>query len=200
MPLRSILPSSARSTKANANGSQPGGREGLPAFCPNCGSANASGAFSIALGANSSVTSSNSVAIGYGSTNTRINSVSVGSAGNERQITNVANGTARYDAANFGQLTDGLTDLRNYTNRRFFDTDERIDKQGAMSSAMSMMMASAAGVKNDNRLAVGAGFSGGESALAIGYQRAISDRATFTLGGAFTDEESSAGLGFGYGW
>jgi trimeric autotransporter adhesin len=55
-------------------------------------------------------------------------------------------------------------------------------------------------VNRENRVAVGAGFSGGESALAIGYQRALSDRASLTLGGAFTDNESSAGIGFGYGW
>ena len=45
-----------------------------------------------------------------------------------------------------------------------------------------------------------AGFQGGEQAVSIGYQRAISDRATVTVGGAFSDSESSAGVGMGFGW
>ena len=143
---------------------------------------------------------SNSVALGNNSTNDRANTVSVGSVGSERQITNVAAATARTDAVNFGQFTDGLSDLRAYVDRRFGEQDVRIDKLGAMNSAMSTMLASAAGIRTENRIAVGAGFSGGESALAIGYQRAIGERASFTLGGAFTDDESSAGIGFGYGW
>ena len=162
--------------------------------------ATASGANSMALGASSSATAANSVALGNGSTNDRANSVSVGSVGGERQITNVAASTLRNDAVNFGQFTDGLTDLRAYADRRFFEQDERIDKLGAMNSAMSTMLASAAGIKTENRIAVGAGFAGGESALAIGYQRAIGERASFTLGGSFTDDESTAGIGFGYGW
>ena len=140
------------------------------------------------------------MALGNGSTNTRDNTVSVGSVGGERQITNVANGTARTDAINFGQFSDGILELRGYVDNRFRQQDERIDKLGAMGSAMSTMMASAAGIKTDNRIAVGAGFYGGESALAIGYQRAINDNAAFTIGGSFTNDESSAGVGFGYGW
>ena len=114
---------------------------------------------------------------------------------------------ARTDAANFGQLTDGVTDLRNYVDGEFnlvygrlAEQDEKIDQIGAMGAAMSTMLASASGIQSDNRIAAGVGFMGGESSLAIGYQRKINDRATFTLGGAFTNDESSAGLGFGYGW
>jgi hypothetical protein len=47
---------------------------------------------------------------------------------------------------------------------------------------------------------VGVGFSGGEEAMSIGYQRAFSDRATMTVGGAFSDSESSVGVGVGFGW
>jgi hypothetical protein len=40
----------------------------------------------------------------------------------------------------------------------------------------------------------------GVRATAIGYQRAIGDNASFTIGASFTDDESMAGVGFGYGW
>ncbi|MGL4690576.1 MAG: YadA-like family protein, partial [Stenotrophomonas maltophilia] len=44
------------------------------------------------------------------------------------------------------------------------------------------------------------GFQGGESALSLGYQRALSERATVTLGGAFSSDDSSVGVGAGFGW
>jgi hypothetical protein len=62
------------------------------------------------------------------------------------------------------------------------------------------MAASAAAVHTPNRVAVGGGVSGGEQALALGYQRAISDRAAFTIGGAFSGSENSAGVGLSFGW
>ncbi|UHQ25167.1 YadA C-terminal domain-containing protein [Lysobacter sp. 5GHs7-4] len=62
------------------------------------------------------------------------------------------------------------------------------------------MATSAAGIHTKNRVAVGAGFQNGEQALSIGYQRAISERATVTFGGAFSSSESSAGVGLGFGW
>ncbi|MGN7916881.1 YadA-like family protein [Lysobacter sp. 22409] len=96
--------------------------------------------------------------------------------------------------------TAAINELREDMNWRFNKQDERIDKLGAMTSAMVQMSASAAGLRTQNRIAVGAGFQGGEQALSIGYQRAISDRATVTVGGAFSDSESSAGVGVGFGW
>ena len=80
------------------------------------------------------------------------------------------------------------------------DTDRRIDRQGAMGAAMLNMATSAAGIRTQNRLGVGLGFQNRESALSIGYQRAISDRATVTLGGAFTSDDQSVGVGAGFGW
>jgi hypothetical protein len=34
----------------------------------------------------------------------------------------------------------------------------------------------------------------------VGYQRAISDRATVTVGGAFSGNDTSVGIGAGFGW
>jgi hypothetical protein len=36
--------------------------------------------------------------------------------------------------------------------------------------------------------------------LSVGYQRAVSDRAAVTIGGAFSGQEKSAGVGVGFGW
>jgi len=69
-----------------------------------------------------------------------------------------------------------------------------------MNAAMLHMATSAAGVRTPNRVGVGVGFQSGESALSLGYQRAISDRATVTLGGAFSSDDSSVGIGAGFGW
>ena len=84
--------------------------------------------------------------------------------------------------------------------RRFYDTDRRIDRQGAMGAAMLNMATSAAGIRTQNRVGVGVGFQGGESALSVGYQRAINDRATVTFGGALSGDEKSVGVGAGFGW
>ncbi|KWS02253.1 yadA-like C-terminal region family protein [Lysobacter capsici AZ78] len=151
--------------------------------------------------------------------------VSLQGAGGTR-VSNVAAGTAPTDAANVAQVqagdaatlssantytdsrvtqmlaapTEAVNRLRDDMNWRFNKQDQRIDRMGAMTSAMVQMSASAAGLRTTNRVAVGAGFQGGEQALSIGYQRAISDRATVTVGGAFSDSESSVGIGAGFGW
>ena len=175
-----------------------------------------------AIGDGASATAAGSVALGQGSVADRANTVSVGSAGNERQITNVAAGTQASDAVNVAQLestaTRAVADANAYTDQRFdawsdsfsayqdqldqrfTDQDRRIDRQGAMGAAMLNMATSAAGIRTQNRVGVGIGFQGGESALSLGYQRAISDRATITVGGAFSGDEKSVGVGAGFGW
>lgn len=107
--------------------------------------------------------------------------------------------------------SDVITQSRSYTDSRvdslhremddrFNVQDERIDRMGAMGSAMSMMTASLGGLHTQNRAAVGTGFVNGEKALSVGYQRAMSDRANFTLGGAFTHDDRSIGGAVGLGW
>jgi autotransporter adhesin len=171
-----------------------------------------------AVGQGATVAAAGSVALGQGSVADRAGTVSVGSAGNERQVTNVAAGTQATDAVNKGQLDRGVASANSYTDARaqalsdridllqggiddrFRRQDDHIDRQGAMGAAMLNMAVSAAGVRTPNRVGVGMGFQGGESALSVGYQRAISERATVTVGGAFSDGESSIGLGAGFGW
>lgn len=182
------------------------------------GGAVADGIGATAVGQNARASADNAVALGEGSVADRVNSVSVGSAGAERQMVNVADGTEATDAVNKRQLDRGVATANTYTDTRFqglsdsFDVfkgevdgrlknmDRRIDRQGAMSSAMLNMATSTAGVHTDNRVGVGVGFQGGESALSLGYQRAISERATITVGGAVSGDDASVGFGAGFGW
>ena len=180
--------------------------------------AQARGDSSSAIGANSSVAAgaTNSVALGAGSVADRANTVSVGAAGNQRRIVNVAAGTGANDAVNLAQMqagdaatlssanaftTNQLGTLQTQVNSEFSIQDRRISKIGAMGTAMSSMAMNTAGLAGENRIGVGGGFQGGQSAFAVGYQRALnSNRASVSIGGAFTNGESSVGVGAGLSW
>jgi autotransporter adhesin len=87
--------------------------------------------------------------------------------------------------------------------QRLDKMDKRFNRLAAMNSAQSAMAMNTAGLATYNRLGAGVGYSDGESALAVGYQRVLNDRgsATFSLNGAFTNSgEQSVGLGVGIGW
>lgn len=151
------------------------------------------------------VLSENSAAIGAHSVADRDNTVSVGAAGAERQITNVAAGTAQTDAVNVSQLKAATGDILNqanqYTNQAIGQMDKRLNRIGAMGTALTMMATSAAGQNNRNRLAVGTGYQHGSVALSVGYQRLIDEKSTFTIGGAIgAHGENTVGAGYGFGW
>ena len=100
--------------------------------------------------------------------------------------------------AEFTGLANGLETFRGEVNYRFQQQDRRIDKQGSMSSAMLNMAMNASGSQSPRgRIAAGVGFQGGERALSVGYAKRIGQRASFSLGGAFSGSEKSAGMGFG---
>ena len=170
------------------------------------------------LGNNVDTQAKNAVVLGNDSASDRDNTVSVGAKGKERQIIHVANAVEDTDAVNYQQLKAAEKSTNNYTNervnalnsafndyrmeteQRFHKVDERFNRQGAMTAAMMNMSSSAASVKGQNRVGVGAGFQGQEQAVSIGYQRIINDNTSLTIGGAFTKEESSGGVGVGFGW
>lgn len=184
--------------------------------------ASVSEASGTAVGADASVTAQNAVALGRGSVAERADTVSVGSTGAERQITNVATGTAATDAANVAQVQAGdsatLSSANRYTdnqvstlnsnldswkgevNQRFQNLDRRLDKMSAMSGAYAGMAMNTAGLAGQNRVGVGVGAQGGERALAVGYQRAVGNRASVSLGGAFSGDEKSVMAGAGFSW
>ncbi len=105
-----------------------------------------------------------------------------------------------YTDSKFVAMQQNFDTFRNDVWTRLEQTDRRIDRNGAMQSAMSQMTASAAGVRTTNRMAVGVGVQNGQAALSVGYQRAVGDKAAFTIGGAFSGNDSSAGVGYGWGW
>jgi hypothetical protein len=160
----------------------------------------ASGTDSTALGSNSSATGNNSVALGAGSVADRDNTVSVGSEGNERQITNVAAGTQRTDAANWGQVQDAVNGVRDWADQKFHQMDKRINRMGAMGAAYGQMAFSANGLDTKNRLGVGVGTQGGQSALAVGYSRQIKPNLNLSFGGSASAGDVSVGAGMAYGW
>ena len=75
-----------------------------------------------------------------------------------------------------------------------------MDQVGAMSAAMAQMTGAAAGNNNDNRLAVGLGNYGGQTAFAIGFQRTVSDSVSISFGAAFDGDKTAAGAGASFGW
>lgn len=106
--------------------------------------------------------------------------------------------TNAYTDSRYQGLSDEFTNLKNDLGYRLGRQDERIDRQGAMSAAMMNMSINAANSRSPRgRIAVGAGWQNGESAMSVGYSKAIGDRASFSIGGAFSSDDSSAGIGFG---
>lgn len=102
--------------------------------------------------------------------------------------------------ARANEYTDGA--ISNF-ERRLDKMDKRFNRMAAMSSAQTAMAMNAAGLATYNRLGAGVGYSEGESAMAVGYQRVLNEKgsATFSLNGAFTNSgERSMGVGVGIGW
>ncbi|GAB3368414.1 hypothetical protein GCM10027431_13950 [Lysobacter rhizosphaerae] len=104
-----------------------------------------------------------------------------------------------YTDSRFKAWDDQLAQLNQDVWNRLGEQDKRIDREGAMNAAMMNMAINAAGSRTPRgRVAVGAGWQNGESALSVGYSKQIGERASFSLGGAFGRDDQSAGIGFGY--
>ena len=180
-------------------------------------SASAEGA--VAIGQNAVADRANTVSVGSADNQRQVTNVAAGTqatdAANVGQVqasaaetrayadttaTQAVSSANAYTDQKFAAWGESLDTFRGDVERRFYDTDRRIDRQGAMGAAMLNMATSAAGIRTQNRVGVGVGFQGGESALSVGYQRAINDRATVTFGGALSGDEKSVGVGAGFGW
>jgi autotransporter adhesin len=102
--------------------------------------------------------------------------------------------------ARANEYTDGAI---SNVERRLDKMDKRFNRMAAMSSAQTAMAMNTAGLATYNRLGAGVGYSEGESAMAVGYQRVLNEKgsATLSLNGAFTNSgERSMGVGVGIGW
>lgn len=105
-----------------------------------------------------------------------------------------------YTDAVFAKFNSELDTFRDDVDQRFREQDRRIDKLAAMSGAYAGMAMNTAGLAGANRIGVGVGGQNGESALAVGYQRAIGNRASVSIGAAFGGGESSVMGGAGFSW
>ena len=84
-------------------------------------------------------------------------------------------------------------------NRRFGQIDRQINRGNAMSAALAGMSANAvAGAGARGRIAIGVGAQGGSQAMSVGYGKKIGDRASFSLGDAFSGSEKAVNAGFGF--
>lgn len=92
--------------------------------------------------------------------------------------------------------------LETVMNGRFREVEVRMDQVTAMSAAFAAMSGNSAGsgTGSRNRLVVGVGNYGSETALSVGYSRAISDRTAFNAGVSFTGGEVMSGGSFGFAW
>ncbi|WP_025123317.1 MULTISPECIES: YadA-like family protein, partial [unclassified Serratia (in: enterobacteria)] len=170
-------------------------------------SSTASGANSVALGNSSSATADNSVALGSGSVADRTNSVSVGSAGNERQITNVAAGTKGTDGVNVNQLTSGINESKDYTNSKFNDLKNQVDKQndkleGGIAGAMAMASMPQPYSAGASMFSMGGASYGSQGAVAMGVST-ISDNGKWVTklqGTTTTQGDVGVAVGVGYQW
>lgn len=105
-----------------------------------------------------------------------------------------------YTDQRFSAWDDTFTQYQQAVDQRFHATDRRINIIGAMGGAMSAAAMNTAGLSGENRVGIGVGSQGGESALAVGYQRALGSRASFSLGGSFSGGEKSVNAGAGFSW
>ena len=97
-------------------------------------------------------------------------------------------------------LSDSFDAYKGEVDDRFNRMDRRIDKMAAMSGAYAGMAMNTSGLAGKNRIGVGVGAQGGEQAMAVGYQRAIGNRASVSLGAAFGGGEKSVSAGAGFSW
>src|SRR5690606_41299924 len=105
-----------------------------------------------------------------------------------------------YTDARFAAWNQDFSDFRQDVQIRFASVDARIDRQGAMSSAMSAAAMNTSGLPGVNRIGIGIGSTNGRKALAVGYQRLVAPNASISLGGAFSGSESSISAGAGFSW
>ena len=113
--------------------------------------------------------------------------------------TQTLNSAKAHTDVKFAAWNDTFTQYQQQVDRRFAQTDRRIDQIGAMGSAMTQMAVNAAnGSGAKGRIAIGIGAQGSQGAVSVGYGKRIGDRGSFSFGASFSNGESSVGGGFGF--
>ena len=92
--------------------------------------------------------------------------------------------------------------FRGKVDDRFRAVDRRVDRVGAMGTAMAGMAgAIAAAPGTDNRVSAAVGGYHGQGALAVGYARRIPGNGAVLVGGTVAGGgESSGTVGVSFGW
>ena len=96
--------------------------------------------------------------------------------------------------------TSTFDQFRSQVSDQFTKVNRRISQVGAMDAAMAQMSFSTQGVNADNRLGVGVSNYRSHQALAVGYARSLSDKATLSFGAAVSGDETTSSVGIGVGW
>jgi trimeric autotransporter adhesin len=117
------------------------------------------------------------------------------------QTLNSAN--AYTDQKTAGLVTnDNFNAFRDQVNSQFHSVNQRLNRVGAMGSAMAGMAgAIAAAPGTDNRVSAAAGTYAGQGALAVGIARRIPGNGAVLVGGSIAGGgESSGTVGVSFGW
>jgi len=95
------------------------------------------------------------------------------------------------------QTAAALHEANAYTDWKFSQLGEAVARVAAEGSAATGMASNFIG---DNSMAVGAGFAGGHSAVAVGYRHVLNSGVSFSIHGAISGYERTMGAGVGYSW
>jgi autotransporter adhesin len=177
---------------------------------------------SVALGAGSVADQANTVSVGAAGNQRRVVNVAAGTAptdaANVSQVdqalataksyadTGDQQTLARANAYTDSKITNGVSradfdTFRSHVDDQFHQVNQRLDRVGAMGTALSQMSMNTSGLSGENRVGVGAGNYGGQSAVAVGYQRAFhQNRASVSIGASSSGSESTVGVGAGMSW
>ncbi|WP_369927604.1 YadA-like family protein [Xanthomonas sp. NCPPB 2632] len=134
-------------------------------------------------------------------------------------IHNLRAGVATDDAANVGQVQQGVADAKNYADKGDARTlnwansytdariaamshvlNRRIAQAGAVGSVMGSMALSAGSVQQQSKLSMGAAGYRGQSAIGLAYTyRFENERVAVAVGGAFSGEGSAVAVSVSVG-
>lgn len=155
------------------------------------------GTNSTAIGSGAIALGTNSVAIGNNSDDGgRANVVSVGAIGGERQITNVAAGVQNTDAANVGQLRQGVASANAYTDARVGNLQGNIDRvernaYAGVASALAVQMPGTY-VPGKTVMRIGTAYFKGEGAVGVSFRRTADNNAWSLTGGVGVSRAGAA--------
>ena len=152
----------------------------------------------------------NSVALGNNSTVSSSNEVSVGSKGKERKITNVADGevsATSTDAVTGKQLykamqnsgTTGIENLRNEVNEKIDDVKNEVNHVGSLSAALAGLHPMQYDPKAPAQVMAALGHYRNKQSVAVGLSYYFNDRFMMSAGVAIGSEKrvkSMANVGF----